>query len=244
MFRQMKITTLDVRDWDLRKLTNTVYMFYLTPLISLDTSGWVLNNLSTARQMFENCNALISLGDTSRWGLEKLTNANAMFHNCLALQSLDTSGWRLENVTTMRQTFDSCRALTTLGDTSRWNLIRCTDMQNLFIGCTQLVKVDISYSSTPMVVVSNLMGTLHSGDIESIVGDHTETDNVSVWNGFNSDSLDLGSFTRLNLASFLAIIRGIGTNRVRRWISLPNSIKSMIPQEYKTMLENKNWELR
>ena len=76
------------------------------------------------------------------------------------------------------------------------------------------------------------------------MGDHTETDNVSVWNGFNSDSLGLDSFTRLNLASFLAIIRGIGTSMVRRWISLPNSIKSRIPQEYKTMLENKNWELR
>ena len=244
MFRQTKINTLDVRDWDLRKLTNTVYMFFLTPLISLDTSGWVLNNLSNAAQMFQYCSNLITLGNTSGWGLEKLTNANAMFHGCRSLQSLDTSGWNLENVTTIRQMFDTCTALTTIGNTSRWNLIRCTDMYNLLINCNQLTKVDLTYTSTPQVVVSNLVGTLHSGNIESIVGDHTETDNVSVWNGFTSDSLGLDSFTRLNLASFLAIIRGIGTNRVRRWISLPNSIKSMIPQEYKTMLENKNWELR
>ena len=245
MFRQTKITTLDVRDWDLRKLTNTVYMFYLTPLISLDTSGWRLNNLSTAGQMFERCNALISLGDTSRWGLEKLTNASAMFNGCSALQSLDTSGWRLENVTTMRQTFDSCIALTTLGDTSRWNLIRCTDMQNLFIGCTQLVKVDISYSSTPMVVVSNLSNTTWQvNNLESLVGDHTEADNVSVFNGYNSTNFEFGNVVNLNLASILAIIRGLGTNRTKRKFFLPSGFdKSRIPQEYKTMLENKNWEL-
>ena len=244
MFRQTKINTLDVRDWDLRKLTNAVYMFFQTPLISLDTSGWVLNNLSNAAPMFQYCSNLITLGNTSGWGLERLTDASAMFNQCRSLQSLDTSGWNLENVTTIRLMFDTCTALTTLGNTSRWNLIRCTSMQNLLINCNQLTKVDLTYTSTPQVVVSNLVGTLHSGNIESIVGDHTETDNVSVWNGFNSDSLGLGSFTRLNLASFLAIIRGIGTNRVRRWISLPNSIKSRIPQEYKTMLENKNWELR
>ena len=244
MFRQIKITTLDVRDWDLRKLTNTVYMFFQTPLISLDTSGWVLSSLSNAAHMFQYCRNLITLGNTSGWGLERLTNASAMFNQCRSLQSLDTSGWNLENVTTISLMFDTCTDLTTLGNTSRWNLIRCTDMQNLLINCNQLTKLDLTYTSTPQVVVSNLIGTLHSGNIESIVGDHTETDNVSVWNGFNSDNLGLGSFTRLNLASFLAIIRGIGTNRVRRWISLPNSIKSMIPQEYKTMLEDKNWELR
>ena len=245
MFRLTKINTLDVRGWDLRKLTNTAYMFYLTPLISLDTSGWVLNNLSNAAQMFERCNSLISLGDTSRWGLEKLTNASAMFNGCSALQSLDTSGWRLENVTTMRQTFDTCRALTTLGDTSRWNLIRCTDMQSLFSNCNQLTKVDISYSSTPMVVTSNLNSTTWSvGNLESLVGDHTETDNISVFNGYNSTDFDIRNVVNLNLASILATIRGLGTNRTKRKFFTPQGFdKSRIPQEYKTMLENKNWEL-
>ena len=245
MFRQTKITTLDVRDWDLRKLTNTVYMFYLTPLISLDTSGWVLSSLSNAAQMFQNCSNLITLGNTSRWGLERLTNASAMFNGCSVLQSLDTSGWRLENVTTMRQTFDTCRALTTLGDTSRWNLIRCTDMQSLFSNCNQLTKVDISYSSTPMVVTSNLNNTTWSvGNLESLVGDHTETDNISVFNGYNSTDFDIRNVVNLNLASILATIRGLGTNRTKRKFFTPQGFdKSRIPQEYKTMLENKNWEL-
>jgi cell surface protein (putative) len=246
MFSQTNINTLDVKDWDLRKLTNTVYMFFQTPLISLDTSGWVLNNLSNAALMFENCSNLITLGNTSGWGLEKLTNATAMFHLCRSLQSLDTSGWNLENVTTTAQMFDTCMALTTLGDTSRWNLIRCTNMQNQFVYCDQLTKVDLTYTSTPLVAVSNLTNVflLNTGNLESIVGDHTETDNVSVFNGYNSTEFNISNLRSLNLASILAIIRGLGTNRARKRFVLSRDFdKSRIPQEYKTMLENKNWEL-
>ena len=247
MFRQTKITTLDVRGWDLRKLTNTTYMFYLTPLISLDTSGWVLSSLSNAAQMFQYCSNLITLGNTSRWGLEKLTNATAMFNSCISLQSLDTSGWNLENVTTTSLMFDSCMALTTLGDTSRWNLIRCTNMQNLLVYCNQLTKVDLTYTSTPRVAVSNLTNVflnLNTDNLESIVGDHTETDNVSVFNGYSSAEFNISNLGSLNLASILAIIRGLGTNRARKRFVLSSDFdKSRIPQEYKTMLENKNWEL-
>ena len=248
MFRQTNITTLDVRDWDLRKLTNAVYMFYLTPLISLDTSGWVLSSLLNAAQMFQYCSNLITLGNTSRWGLEKLTNAGAMFNGCRSLQSLDTSGWNLENVTTTSYMFDSCMALTTLGDTSRWNLIRCTNMQNLLVYCNQLTKVDLTYTSTPRVAVTNLTNVflhLNTDNLESIVGDHTETDNISVFNGYNSTDFDIRNVVNLNLASILATIRGLGTNRTKRKFFTPQGFdKSMIPQEYKTMLENKNWELR
>jgi len=247
MFRQTKINTLDVRGWDLRKLTNTVYMFHLTPLISLDTSGWVLSSLSNAAQMFQYCSNLITLGNTSRWGLERLTNASAMFHGCRPLQSLDTSGWNLENVTSMQNAFDFCMALTTLGDTSRWNLIRCTNMQNLLAHCNQLTKVDLTYTSTPRVAVSNLTNVflnLNTDNLESIVGDHTETDNVSVFNGYSSTEFNISNLGSLNLASILAIIRGLGTNRARkRFVLSRNFDKSRIPQEYKTMLENKNWEL-
>ena len=247
MFRQTKINTLDVRGWDLRKLTNTVSMFFQTPLISLDTSGWVLSSLSNAAQMFQYCSNLITLGNTSRWGLEKLTNATAMFSNCRSLQSLDTSGWNLENVTTIRLMFDTCMALTTLGNTSRWNLIRCTDMQNLLVYCNQLTKVDLTYTSTPRVAVSNLTNVflnLNTDNLESIVGDHTETDNVSVFNGYSSTEFNISNLGSLNLASILAIIRGLGTNRARKRFVLSRDFdKSRIPQEYKTMLENKNWEL-
>jgi len=240
------LQSLDTSKWNLGNLSNGQSMFSQTPLISLDTSGWVLSSLLNAAQMFKYCINLITLGNTSGWGLERLTDASAMFHQCRSLQSLDTSGWNLENVITTSLMFDTCTALTTLGNTSRWNLIRCTNMQNLLVSCNQLTKVDLTYTSTPQVAVSNLTNAfrLITDNLESIVGDHTETDNVSVFNGYNSIEFNIRDLGSLNLASILAIIRGLGTNRARkRFVLSSNFDKSRIPQEYKTMLENKNWEL-
>ena len=245
MFSSTSITTLDVRNWDLRKLIDATYMFYNTPLISLDTSGWRLSSLLNANQMFQHCRNLISLGNTSKWGLGNLTNATAIFHNCNALQSLDTSGWSLENATTMQQTFDGCVALTSLGDTSKWNPIRCTNYIFTFQDCRNLIKVDLSYKSSPLVNASSLYGIINESKlIESLVGNHTETDNISIFNGYNSTDFNLTPTVNLNLASILAVIRGLGTNRTKRKFIPPQGFdKSRIPQEYKTMLENKNWEL-
>ena len=245
MFSSTAITTLDVRNWDLRKLIDATYMFYNTPLISLDTSGWRLSSLLSIKYMFQLCRNLISLGDTSRWGIEKLTDATATFHYCNALQSLDTSGWSLENVTTMQQTFDGCWALTSFGDTSKWNPIRCTNYMLTFQDCRNLIKVDLSYKSSPLVNASSLYGIINESKlIESLVGDHTETDNISIFNGYNSTDFNLTPTVNLNLASILAVIRGLGTNRTKRKFIPPQDFdKSRIPQEYKTMLENKNWEL-
>ena len=80
--------------------------------------------------------------------------------------------------------------------------------------------------------------------IESLVGDHTETDNISIFNGYNSTDFNLTPTVNLNLASILAVIRGLGTNKTKRKFIPPQGFdKSRIPQEYKTMLDNKNWEL-
>ena len=248
MFRQSSITELNTSSWGLRNLVNAKYMFYYTPLITIDTSGWDLNKLTDASGMFQSCTNLTSLGNVSGWGLSKLTSAAFMFNRCYNLQELNTSGWSLENLIYANLMFDSCYALRTLGDMSRWNLIRCSNYNQMFLYCTQLTKIDLTYSSSPITTVTDLSNIFSNitDSLESIVGDHTEMDNVSVFNGFTetSSSISIAHLVNLNLASILAIIRGLGTNRTRKRLTLPQSIdKSRIPQEYKTMLVNKNWEL-
>ena len=246
MFRQSSITELNASSWSLRNLVNAKYMFYYTPLITIDTSGWDLNKLTDASAMFQSCTNLISLGNVSGWGLSKLTSAAFMFNRCNSLQELDTSGWSLENLIYANLMFDSCYALRTLGDMSRWNLIRCSNYKQMFLSCTQLTKIDLTYSSSPITTVTDLLNAFSNitDSLESIVGDHTEMDNVSVFNGFNNVDFNFTNLTSLNLASILAIIRGLGTNRTKRKFMPSQSFdKSRIPQEYKTMLVNKNWEL-
>ena len=246
MFRSTAITELNASSWGLRNLVNAKYMFYYTPLITIDTSGWDLNKLTDASGMFQSCTNLTSLGNVSGWGLSKLTSAAFMFNRCNNLQELNTSGWSLENLIYANLMFDSCYALRTLGDMSMWNLIRCSNYKQMFLSCTQLTKIDLTYSSSPITTVTDLSNILANitDNLESIVGDHTETDNVSVFNGINNIEFNITNLTSLNLASILAIIRGLGTNRTKRKFMLSQSFdKSRIPQEYKTMLVNKNWEL-
>ena len=212
-------------------------------LSELDTSNWTISGSNTER-MFEDCSSLTRL-DLRNIEMDNVTTALNMFYGCSSLQSLDTSKWNLEKVTDLGSTFDGCRGLTELGSSS-WNLIRCSYYINTFNRCNTLVKIDLTYSKTPISIVNNLDNTLNNCfNLESIVGDHNETDDVSVFNGYNSGEFNCMYYRKnLNLASILAAIRGVGTNNNKRKFKLPIGFdESRIPQEYKTMLENKNWEL-
>ena len=239
------LNTLDTSGWNLSSLNNGTNMFYnCTGLNTLDTSKWNLGNLSNGSSMFSGCSSLQSL-DTSKWNLSSLNNGTSMFYNCTGLNTLDTSGWNLEKVTDLGSTFDGCRGLTEL-DSSSWNLIRCSSYRRTFNRCATLVKIDLTYSKTPISIVNNQDDVFNACiNLESIVGDHNETDDVSVFNGYNSGEFNcMYNKKNLNLASILAAIRGVGTNNNKRKFKLPIGFdKSRIPQEYKTMLENKNWEL-
>ena len=239
------LTRLDLRNIEMDNVTIALNMFSgCSSLQSLDTSKWNLGNLSNGQYMFSGCSSLQSL-DTSKWNLGNLSNGQYMFYGCSSLQSLDTSKWNLEKVTDLGSTFDGCRGLTELGSSS-WNLIRCSSYRKTFNRCNTLVKIDLTYSKTPISIVNNQDDVLNDCiNLESIVGDHNETDDVSVFNGYNSGEFNCMYYRKnLNLASILAAIRGVGTNNNKRKFKLPIGFdKSRIPQEYKTMLENKNWEL-
>ena len=239
------LQTLDTSKWNLGNLSNGQYMFSgCSSLQTLDTSKWNLGNLSNGQYMFFGCSSLQTL-DTSKWNLGNLSNGNSMFFGCSSLQTLDTSKWNLVKVTDLGSTFDGCRGLTEL-DSSSWNLIRCSYYRKTFNRCNTLVKIDLTYSKTPISIVNNQDDVLNDCfNLESIVGDHNETDDVSVFNGYNSGEFNCMYYRKnLNLASILAAIRGVGTNNNKRKFKLPIGFdKSRIPQEYKTMLENKNWEL-
>ena len=239
------LTRLDLRNMEMDNVTIALNMFYgCSSLQSLDTSKWNLGNLSNGNYMFSGCSSLQSL-DTSKWNLGNLSNGQSMFYGCSSLQSLDTSKWNLEKVTDLGSTFDGCRGLTELNSSS-WNLIRCSSYRKTFYRCNTLVKIDLTYSKTPISIVNNQDDVLNDCfNLESIVGDHNETDDVSVFNGYNSGEFNCMYYRKnLNLASILAAIRGVGTNNNKRKFKLPIGFdKSRIPQEYKTMLENKNWEL-
>ena len=239
-----KLSELDTSNWTISS-SNTERMFEsCSSLTRLDLRNIEMDNVTIAINMFYGCSSLQTL-DTSKWNLGNLSNGQSMFYGCSSLQTLDTSKWNLEKVTDLGSTFDGCRGLTELNSSS-WNLIRCSYYKETFNRCNTLVKIDLTYSKTPISIVNNQDDVLNDCvNLESIVGDHNETDDVSVFNGYNSGEFNCMYYRKnLNLASILAAIRGVGTNNNKRKFKLPIGFdKSRIPQEYKTMLENKNWEL-
>ena len=198
------------------KINNGTELFSsCTSLQSLDTSRWDLSNLESAEGMFIGCESLQSLGDTSRWNLSNLKNGGVLFSSCTSLQSLDISRWDLSNLESAEGMFSGCESLSSL-DLSRWNLSKLRNARNMFNGCTNL---------------------------ETLVGNHTETDNVRLFINYDFTSINFKYCPKINLATINAVIRGVGRNDWRLAISLPEPVKSQVTEEYKKILESKNWKI-
>lgn len=151
---------------------------------------------------------------TTRYGL-KLNNGTDLFSSCTSLQSLDTSRWDLSNLESAEGMFAGCESLSSL-DTSKWNLSKLRNARIMFNCCTNL---------------------------ETLVGNHTETDNVRLFINYDFTSINFKYCPKINLATINAVIRGVGRGDRRIAISLPEPVKSQVTEEYKKILESKNWEI-
>lgn len=236
------LTTLDTSRWELSSLISSECMFLnCNSLQSLgNTSGWNLSSLYNGFCMFQNCPSLQSL-DTSNWGLNSLVNSDSMFAFCGSLSSLDTSRWSLNKISNLTAMFHSCNSLTTL-DTANWGLKNATKADRMFYNCTNLVSIDLSDKLKKCS--NNLTDIFYNcTNLESIVGNHTETDNVRFFIDYKNTNIEFMGSPRINIATINAVIRGVTNSSTRRLLSLPESVKSQVTQEYKTLLESKNWEI-
>ena len=105
--------------------------------------------MTSFHQAFRTCSSLTTL-DVSDWDVSGITSWNnsigGTFHNCTSLTSLDCTNWRFSTTTNFvfAYIFNGCSKLTTIGDTSGWNLTKCTSIEGLFYGCSKLESVDVS----------------------------------------------------------------------------------------------------
>lgn len=165
---------------------------------------------------YQQCTSLKKL--TTKYGLI-INNAYNMFYNCTSLQSLDTSNWDLSDLTNAESMFEGCTNLVSIDLSDK--LENCSSYYNTFKGCTNL---------------------------ESLVGNHTETDNVRLFIGYNGGSyeiyMEFFSNPKINLATINAVIRGVASPYGRKLtLYLPEPVKSQVTEEYRKILEYKNWEI-
>lgn len=98
------------------------------------------SNVKSMRSMFYNCQALSSL-NVVNWDTSKVTDMNSMFWYCSSLTTLDISNWDTSNVKNMGRMFNNCTNLTTI--IGEIDMSSCTDYQNMFYGCTNLVNLKL-----------------------------------------------------------------------------------------------------
>ena len=144
-----KLTFVNVSNWDTKNVTNMFTVFSQCYAINnIDVSTWDVSNVTTTQSMFQGCIALTSL-DLSMWDVSNVQTMEGMFLSIssigdMALETIgDTSRWNTSKVTNMKSMFQLCANLTRVY-TSNWNISNVIDMSRMFAGCRSLTEIDVS----------------------------------------------------------------------------------------------------
>ena len=132
----------DTANWNLSKVRFADGMFQsCESLEKLNTTNWGLNNAEALQFMFFHAGKLAYL-DTTNWNLNKATNMQSIFDTCSNLQKINTTNWGLQNIDNICYAFVNDKKLTDIGDTTKWDLSKVTNIQHIFEGCSSLEKVN------------------------------------------------------------------------------------------------------
>ncbi|EME3582393.1 BspA family leucine-rich repeat surface protein, partial [Enterococcus faecium] len=155
LFDTSKVTTIDMRGFDVSNVTNMYCMFSrCSSLTSLDVSNWDTSKVTTMAGLFQACSSLTSV-DLSNWDTKNVSDMRAMF-TVSSLTSVDLSNWDVSNVTTMRNMFYDCGKLTNL-NLSGWSPSSLTNTDQMFYSCRNLKSLDLSGWDTSSLTNAHCM---------------------------------------------------------------------------------------
>ena len=141
MFTYVKLTTLDLSNWNTSQMKNMGWMFYGSSIQSVgDISGWDVSKVTAFEGMFYGCSSLSSFGDINKWDTSNSEAFCCMFQNCTSLPTtLDLSNWKTSKVTNLDWmfTYDNIRSL----DLSGWDTSSLTTMTNMLAACSYLTEL-------------------------------------------------------------------------------------------------------
>jgi len=124
---------IDIKDWDVSKVTDMSYMFQDCNNFNSDLSNWNVSNVLNMSSMFQGCNNFNS--DLSIWNVSSVLNMSFMFDGCKNFNS-ELSEWKVDKVTDMSCMFRGCTKFNS--DLSIWNVSSVLNMSFMFVGCYKL----------------------------------------------------------------------------------------------------------
>ncbi|OTA89055.1 hypothetical protein BHL83_11485 [Limosilactobacillus reuteri] len=162
-----KVTATD-NDWS--------FVFSNTGLINADVSNLDTRNITNMSGLFENSNALKTVGDLSQWNTSNVTNMSYLFSFPFAF-----GNYQLNNV----------------GDLGKWDTRSVTDMSDMF-AYSSIVPGNIgNWNVSNVKDMSDMFDDNHGGDIGDL--SHWDTSNVTDMSEmFDGSSTSVSGLTHWN----------------------------------------------
>ena len=140
-----KLQSLDLSMFDTSNVTDFGYMFSGDKVMSTLhlTDNFVTEKAKDISGIFNDCEKLSNI-NVSNWNVSNVTSTEKAFANNFLLKSLDLSNWDMSNCENSQMMFYSDTALTSIGNTSNWNVSKITTTHSMFEGCSKLQSLNTS----------------------------------------------------------------------------------------------------
>ena len=140
-----KLQSLDLSMFDTANVTDFGYMFSGDKVMSTLhlTDNFVTEKAKDISGIFNDCEKLSNI-NVSNWNVSNVTSTEKAFANNFLLKSLDLSNWDMSNCENSQMMFYSDTALTSIGNTSNWNVSKITTTHSMFEGCSKLQSLNTS----------------------------------------------------------------------------------------------------
>lgn len=140
-----KLQSLDLSMFDTSNVTDFGYMFSGDKVMSTLhlTDNFVTEKAKDISGIFNDCKKLSNI-NVSNWNVSNVTSTEKAFANNFLLKSLDLSNWDMSNCENSQMMFYSDTALTSIGNTSNWNVSKITTTHSMFEGCSKLQSLNTS----------------------------------------------------------------------------------------------------
>ncbi len=167
-FKNKKLVSIDVSNWDTSKVTDFTQAFSVTHnLERIDVSNFNTGNGVNFFAMFDEGYKISAL-DVSKWNMSSAKNIEWMFCRCQSITSFDLSTWDTSNVTSANHLFAFCSA--ELIDLSGIDLTQVTNMYRAFSENYKLSVIKCTGLKLPNIELSSIGLNLSPLTVDSIVG--------------------------------------------------------------------------
>ena len=229
-YQATNVTYINVSNWDTSNVINMKSTFYqCTKLQTIEgLENWNVSKNTTFSMTFYRCEKLQEANITN-WKAPLCTSMHQMFRQCYQLKNLDLSGFEVSTTSSvdMSRCFQQCDNLKITGlntmkvkptnliytfanltsttiknnfDLSSWDTSLCTDMNNMFSGCSSLTSLNLSSWDTSLC--TNFSG-MFNGCTQLIEIKGIENFNVSSVTNFSNMFYQCQSLTKLDLRNWM-----------------------------------------